>query len=145
VRKLIAWEHARVGAWIQSHGGGFYRPGGKCLGLEKDGELIAGVLYDYHNGASVYTHIAVAGSLDRHYLRAIFEYPFYQLRAKVLIGLVAETNTKSRKFVEHLGFKLTASIPEGHPEGSLLIYTLAKKDCRWLRKEDEQTRRPAAA
>ena len=142
---IVAWQHARVGAWIQSHGGGFYRPGSKCIGLEKNGELVAGVLYDYHNGASVYAHIAVTGRLDRHYLHVIFDYPFRQLGAKVLIGLVAESNKKSRKFVEHLGFTLTATIPEGHPEGALLIYTMRKKDCRWLRSENEQAKSPRAA
>lgn len=145
MRKIIAWEHGRVGSWIQSHGGGFYRPGGKCLGLEKDGELIAGVLYDYHNGASIYTHIAVTGRLDREFLHVIFDYPFRQLEAKVLIGLVAESNVKSRKFVEHLGFTLTATIPEGHPDGALLIYTMQADSCRWLRSNHVQARRSRAA
>ena len=128
---ILAHHHSRVGEWIQKNGGGFYREGSKCIGLEKNGELVAGVLYDYHNGASIYAHIAIIGRLTREYLRVIFDYPFRQLRAKVLIGLVAESNKKSRKFVEHLGFQLQAEIPEGHPEGSLLIYTMRRDQCRW--------------
>ena len=129
---ILAHNHSRVGGWIQSHGGGFYRQGSKCIGLEKNGELVAGVLYDYDNGASIYAHIAVTGRLTREYLHVIFDYPFRQLRANVIIGLVAGSNKRARKFVEHLGFSLTAEIPEGHPKGSLLIYTMRREDCCWL-------------
>jgi RimJ/RimL family protein N-acetyltransferase len=102
--------------------------------------LIAGVLYDYWNGSSIYMHVAASGRnwLDREYLHACFDYPFRQLGAKVVIGLVPETNARARRFDEHLGFKLTATIPDGHPEGSLLIYTLRREDCRWVRSEHGQ-------
>lgn len=147
MRKIITQDHKRVGAWIQAHGGGFYRDGASCIGLEKDGELIAGVLYDYFNGASIYMHVAagVMNWLDRQYLGVCFWYPFVQLKCKVVIGLVPEKNHKARRFDEHIGFKLTAVIPEGHPDGDLLIYTMRKEDCRWIRKEHEQTVRAAAA
>lgn len=145
VKRIIAWEHERVGKWIQANAAGFYRPGAKCIGLEKDGELIAGVLYDYCNGASVYAHIAVKGLMTREFLSVIFDYPFRQLNCKVIIGLVPESNKKARRFDEHLGFKLTATIPEGHPDGKLLIYTMRKEDCRWLRSEHVEAKRARAA
>lgn len=147
MRRLVANEPQRVGAWIQEHGGGFYRDGSACIGLESDGELIAGVLYDYHNGASIYMHVAsgVQHWLDRDFLRAVFWYPFVQLKCKVVIGLVPESNLKARRFDEHLGFKLTATIPEGHPEGALLIYTLRKEDCRWVRSENGHEPKTALA
>ena len=136
MRRIIATEPSRVGAWVQAHGGGFYREGTQCIGLEKDGTLIAGVMYDYYNGASVYMHVAAAVKhwLDREYLRVCFDYPFRQLGCKAVIGLVGEKNHKARRFDEHLGFKLTAAIPEGHPDGSLLIYAMRKSDCRWLKE-----------
>jgi RimJ/RimL family protein N-acetyltransferase len=138
VRKIIANEPERVGAWIQKHGGGFYREGSACIGLERDGELIAGVLYDYHNGkrGSIFMHVAANGAywLDRNYLWACFHYPFEQLQCRTVIGLVEDTNLQARRFDEHLGFTLNAVIPEGHPEGDLLIYTMRKQDCRWLKE-----------
>lgn len=142
---ILAHHHSRVGGWIQKNGAGFYREGSKCLGLEKNGEIQAGVLYDYHNGASVYAHIAINGKITKEFLWVIFDYPFRQLGVKVLIGLVAESNLKARRFVEHLGFKLIAPIPEGHPDGSLLIYTMRREDCRWIRNEHVQARRACAA
>ena len=147
MRRIITKENSRVGAWIQSHGGGFYREGSQCIGLERDGVLIAGVLYDYYNGASIYMHVAagIQNWLDREYLRVCFDYPFRQLDCNVVIGLVPENNYKARRFDEHLGFKLTATIPEGHPEGALFIYTMRKEQCRWIRNKDEQAQSPACA
>lgn len=144
---IVFNENARVGKWIEEHGGGFYRDGAQTIGLEKDGELIAGVLYDYCNGASCYMHVASKGNywLDRRYLNACFDYPFNYLGCKVVIGLVPESNLKARKFDEHLGFKLTAEIPEGHPDGDLLIYTMRKEECRWIRNRNEQARRTSSA
>lgn len=150
MRRIVPNEPARVGAWIQEHGGGYYREGSACIGLERNGELIAGVLYDYHNGenGSVYMHVASNAHywLDRHYLEICFDYPFNQLKCRTVIGLVEDTNLKARKLDEHLGFKLTAVIPEGHPEGDLLIYTMRKKDCRWLKESSRgEAERTAAA
>lgn len=130
---IVDNDHERVGKWIQDHGGGFYRDGCKCVGLEKNNELIAGVMYDYFNGASIYAHIAIAGRLDREFLWYIFYYPFVQLNAKIIIGLVASDNHKARRLDEHLGFKLITEIKDGHPSGSLLIYGMYKHECKWLR------------
>lgn len=147
MRRLISKEHSRVGAWIQAHGGGYYREGTTCLGLEKDGVLIAGVMYDYYNGSSIWMHVAssVKHWLDRDYLRVCFDYPFNQLCCKVVLGYVDENNLKARRFDEHLGFKLTAVIPEGHPKGDLLIYTMRKENCRWLKDRRGETIRTALA
>lgn len=146
MNRIITTDHERVGRWVQAHGGGYYREGTKCLGLEKNGELVAGVLYDYHNGASVYMHVAGKGLWAiPDFLWICFDYPFNQLKCNVVIGLVSEKNMRARNFDEHLGFKLTARIPEGHPDGNLLIYTMRRKDCRWLKESNGQAIRTAIA
>src|SRR4051812_4617678 len=113
MKRIVVRENDYVGPWIAEHGGGVYREGSQCIGLEKDGKLIAGVLIDFDNGASVFMHVAASTPhwLDREFLRVCFDYAFRQLRSNVVIGLVASTNEKARRFDEHLGFKLTASIP----------------------------------
>lgn len=145
--KRVVLGNDVLGPWIAKHGGGFYRQGSQCIGLERDGEIIAGVLYDFANGASIYMHVAALGGnwLDREFLRVCFDYPFNQLGAKVVIGLVGSKNERARRFDEHLGFKLQAEIPDGHPDGSLLIYVLRREDCRWLRREHEQAERARCA
>lgn len=121
-----------VGRWVEKHGGGYYREGTQAIGLRSGDEIIAGVLYDYFNGASVYMHVAIEGRITREYLRVCFDYPFNQLGCSVVIGLVPEGNAKARRFDEHLGFRLTAKIEKGDPSGALLIYTMHREDCRYV-------------
>lgn len=134
MRRVVFGENDRVGNWIERNGGGHYRAGTQCIGLERDGEIVAGTLYDYHNGASVYSHWAISDkhALNREYLSAIFRYPFVQLDCSVIIALVAGDNEPSSNLVEHLGFELEHTIKDAHPSGELHIYTMRRSDCRWL-------------
>jgi len=136
---IITGQDDRVGEWIQERGGGFYRDGSKCVGLEKDGKLVAGVMYDYFNGSSIYAHIASLGQMNREFLWFIFHYPFVQINAKVIIGLVADDNERSIRLCNKLGFTLNTRIIDGHPSGALRIYTMRREDCKWLRT-NEQTK-----
>lgn len=130
--RIVDREHERVGRWVEDHGGGYWRPGATCVGLERHGELVAGVMYESFNGASIHTSIAIGGPLNREYLWFICYYPFVQLGARLLIATVAADNFASRKFVEHFGFERHTSIPDAHPSGALIVYTLSKNKCRWL-------------
>lgn len=130
--RIVDREDERVGRWIEANGGGYWRPGATCVGLERHGDLVAGVMYESFNGASIHTSIAISGRLNREYLWFICHYPFVQLGARLLIATVASDNLASRKFVEHFGFERHTSIPEAHPSGALIVYTLSKTKCRWL-------------
>ena len=123
-----------LGDYFQRYGGGEYRKGAQCFGMVRDERIIACVLFDGHNGASVYMHVASSapGWVTREYIRAVFDYAFRQLDCRVIIGLVAESNLKARRFDEHLGFTLAGTIPDGCPDGDLLIYTMHRDRCRWL-------------
>lgn len=133
-RRLIFGQNDRVGRWIEEHDGGQYREGSQCIGLERDGSLVAGVLFDYYNGASIYCHVALADkrALGRDFLRAAFGYAFHQLGCEVLIGLVANDNEAAQRLDERLGFRLEHTISGAHPSGALHIYTMRRNDCRWL-------------
>jgi RimJ/RimL family protein N-acetyltransferase len=133
-RRVIYGEDERVGQWIERHEGGFYRQGSKCIGLERNGRLVAGCLFDYYNGASVYVHVALADkrALGRDFLRACFGYVFNQLQCTVLIGLVAGDNEMAMRLDEHLGFHVEHTIEGAHPSGKLHVYTMRRHECRWL-------------
>jgi len=135
-----------VGRWVCERTGGTYTEG-TAIGLEKDGKLIAGVLYDHFNHASVQMHVAAEGHgwLDREYLWFCFYYPFEQLGVKIIIGLVAGDNFRARRFDEHLGFVLHTKIPEAHPTGDLCIYTMRKDQCRWLEKRNQHGQQKRSA
>lgn len=133
--RILDRDHERVGLWLAEKTDGEWREGATCVGLERNGEIVAAVMYDQFNGASVCMHVASTGKhwLNREFLWYAFFYPFTQMGVNVVIGLVAKENTAAVRFDEHLGFQLAAEIPEAHPSGALLVYTLRKADCRWLR------------
>jgi RimJ/RimL family protein N-acetyltransferase len=135
--KRIVWDQpSRVGSWVCERTGGQYSPvDSAAIGLERDGALIAGVLYDHFNGASVAMHVAAAGPhwLDRAYLAACFAYPFLQLGVKKVLGLVDSTNAAARRFDEHLGFVIEATIRDAAPHGDLLIYSMTPAQCRYIK------------
>lgn len=108
------------------------------IGWLKDGNLIAGVAYAEWNGPNVVCHIASDGTrkwLSRAYLWAIFDYPFRVLECNRITVCVGEGNKDSRRFVEHLGFKLEATLQDAHPSGNLLVYKMSKGECRFLREK----------
>ena len=112
--------------------------GQQGIGLQKDGRLIAGVLYDDFNGSNVWMHVAAEPGkrwLTREYLQACFAYPFNQLGVRRITGWVEASNTDARRFDEHLGFKqeavLTGAARDG---GDVIIYRMFKEECKYVHK-----------
>lgn len=133
---MIVFDESRIGPWVCKRTGADYVQGtSTAIGLEKDGQLIAGVLYDNWNGRSVCMHVAAQpGSrwMTREYLRVCFDYPFNQLKVNQIIGLVDSTNQQARAFDEHIGFRVAAVIPDAGRSGDLMIYTMHRDQCRWI-------------
>ncbi len=115
-------------------GGTYYAGSGQGIGLEKNGELIAGVLYDNCNGRSVQMHVAAIGKnwLNREYLRVCFDYPFNQLKVLKLIGLVDSENSEALRFDRHLGFETEAIIKNAGRRCDMHILSMTKDQCRFL-------------
>jgi RimJ/RimL family protein N-acetyltransferase len=118
---------------MESRGCAPYRVGTTCIGLERQGELVAGTAYDFCNGASIVASIAIAGPITRKWLWFIFAYPFIQLKANVIIGLISGDNQKSIHLAERMGFKSACDIPHADPSGLLCVYTMHRDDCRFLK------------
>jgi len=100
-----------------------------------NGEIVAGVVYENWNGRNVVCHIASDLSkrwMTRKYLQTIFDYPFNQMKADRITAPVAASNRDSRRFLEHLGFELEATLEDADPTGDLLLYRLFRNDCKWV-------------
>ncbi len=131
--KRIVLDSARVGSWVCHHTGGEFNEGA-AIGLEENGNLIAGVLYDHYNGRSIAMHVAAIGKrwMTREYLRVCFDYPFRQLKVKKILGLVDSTNLEAQRFDEHLGFVRAAVIADAGAHGDLIIYSMTPDQCRFI-------------
>ena len=132
---LIADQPDLVGEWVFKRVGGVYAPNiSQAIGqVNSQGELVAGIVYERFNGASITGHLAIDPNtyLTRQFLWAIADYPFRQQKAKVLVASVCSTNEKALALDYKLGFKKQATIEGGTVEGDLLILTLRPEDYRF--------------
>lgn len=127
----------RVLAFVRTQMPMAYVENMKSLGLERDGELVAGVLYEGYNGPNVWMHVAAVPGrrwMNRDYLWYCFHYPFNEMNVQRISGYVNASNEQARRFDEHLGFKVEATLSGAAPDGGdVLIYVMRREDCRFLR------------
>jgi hypothetical protein len=122
-----------VGYWVADKlGKGYFAERSTCLGLEKDGNIVAGVIYENWCGKSVVCHMVIEGRLTRSYLWSIFDYAFNVCGVDKVILPISSGNLKSGHFAESLGFSKECEISNAVPDGDLLFYTMIRSDCRFL-------------
>lgn len=122
-----------IGHWTAKRLGTVYtEQAAEAVGLVRDGEVVAGVIYEAWNGASIQAHIVVEATLTRHYLWAIFHYPFEVCGVRKIICPVAVSNARSARLAERMGFACEARLTDCAPDGDIDLYTLARADCRFL-------------
>jgi RimJ/RimL family protein N-acetyltransferase len=138
------WQKV-LGLWIARENKGSYVPGrGQYIGLVDDltADILAVCEYSDWNGVTVMMHCASGRKnwLSREFLWFSFYYPFVQLGVRKIISPVESGNEICRRFIEHIGFSLEATLKDCSPEGDLLLYTLSRENCRWpsLRNNHEQ-------
>lgn len=135
MRSIVVGQNERVGDFVASRIGNSKWVDYQAIGIEKDGEIIAGVVIDgYVPGARCSIHCAGDGKkwLTREFLAIVFSYVFQQIDCKVIVNPVNSSNKDSMRFTSHLGFKEVARIPGGYVDGDLVIFALNKEDCRWI-------------
>lgn len=106
------------------------------IGLERNGALVAGVLYEGINAHNAWMHVgAVPGArwMTKEYLRACFAYPFTVCGVRAVRGYVDASNLAARRFDEHLGFRQEAVLEGASRDGGdVLIYRMKRSECRYV-------------
>ncbi len=106
------------------------------IGLEKSGEMVAGVIYEGYHRHNAWMHVAAkpgARWMTKEYLRTCFAYPFAVLGVSAVRGYVNASNTAARRFDEHLGFKQEALLEGAAPDGGdVVIYRMKRSECRYV-------------
>ena len=132
----IISDPARVWAYVHQQIPVPIVAGMKGLGLERDGELVAGVLYEGWNGVNVWMHVAAAPGrrwMNKEFLRYCFHYPFNELGCRRVSGSVDASNEEARRFDEHLGFKQEAVLHGAAADGGdVILYVMRREDCRYV-------------
>lgn len=147
IRPLYGHDEA-VARWVGDHVG--IKDFGPCaaIGIMRDDELIAGVVYNNwrHPFDPGLIEATMASTTHRWCNRAtlavIFGYPFNQLGCRRVTLTTEAKNQPVRAFLCHLGFREEGVIRQGFPTDDAVIYGMLRGECRWLAKE--QMKRCAA-
>lgn len=126
---------ARVWAYVREQLPVPATSGMKGIGLERDGELIAGVLYEGWNGQNVWMHVATSPGKKwtLEFLRYAFHYPFMELGCKRVSGYVEASNKAAQRFDEHLGFQREAVLRGAASDGGdVILYVMWREECRYV-------------
>jgi len=102
------------------------------IGYERSGVLAGGIVYTQHSHPNIIMAAVLEAPLTRRFLRALFYYPFLQLGCERITVLIDDNNLKSRRLVEHVGWKLEGRLRRARPGGDVLLYGLLREECRWL-------------
>lgn len=133
MRSDLVFGHREIHGWISQRSGLVWVE--DFCGIaekDKDGQIIAAVGYDHHQGSSCMFHIAADKPLSRQLLWRAFEVPFRQWGYNVLIGIIQAGNGKSLNIARRLGFKHLLPLPGAHPSGSLEFFEMRPDHCKWL-------------
>jgi RimJ/RimL family protein N-acetyltransferase len=137
VPSKVVFGTARILAFINRHRPLEFIQGMQGIGLERDGELIAGIIYEGYNQQSIWAHIAAEpGSqwLNKEYLRFCTLYAFEYCKVQMILGYMDAANTQALRFARHLGFKEEARISKAaQGGGDILIMKMRPEDCRYMK------------
>lgn len=129
---LITGQEA--GAWVAQQINGSFSPDScEAIAVARDGVIQAGVMYDQWNKRSIMAHIAVSGRMTPAFLAAIFDYPFNECGVTKVICPITSDNARSIRLCKHMGFTQEARIKDAAPTGDVLLFTLTKSACRFLK------------
>lgn len=112
---------------------------GPCVavGMAIDDMLIAGVVYHEYRPAykSVQMSIAAVSPkwATKGNLRAIFAYPFLDLKVNRATAITPKRNRRARHLIEGTGFKLEGCARRGFLSDDAVIYGMLRDECRWIR------------
>lgn len=133
----LIFDQARVFAFLRERGVPLvYAADMQAIGLERDGELIGGVIYTGYSKHNIFMHVAGTEGVNwvtKRYVKAAFAYPFNVLNCDRITGWVEASNTKARRFDEHLGFKQEAVLEGAATDGGdVILYRMWKHECRFI-------------
>ena len=110
----------------------YYKPGSQAIGLERDGGIAAGIIYEDWNGASIVCHIAIRGRANKQFLLAISEFAFNTCAVHKIIAPVYSSNEKAMTMVRKMGFVKEGILRNAEPNGDIVLWTLTKSQCKYL-------------
>lgn len=109
-----------------------------------EGNFWGGVIYTNFTKTAIQLHMAGdPGWATREMICLCFDYPFNQLRVEQCLATVPSTNLGALEIDLKLGFEPLTLIPGAVEGGDMLILSMSRSDCRWLKLGDRYLRKKA--
>ena len=123
---MLIYDVDAVYAFLKERIPGLMRTeGAVAIGWQRDGVLSAGVVFENHNGRTVWAHVAVDKPLSREFLRAFLAYPFRVCGVDSVRGYVLASNIELQLLAGRLGAIKEASLTGAASDGGdVAIYSL---------------------
>lgn len=138
-KKIILKDPQRVGAWVAERIGrkvdwaAWY-----AIGVERDGELIGGVVMnEFVPGQRCFIHVAASDRrwLSRDLIATVFHCAFVVNDCRVILTTVDADNVAAMRLNTGMGFRETCRIPHGSGHCDLVILAMQRSDCVWIGHE----------
>lgn len=112
----------------------------EAIGIEKDSDLIAGVVYtDYSEGdGDIQLHIAATTPIwcTKNNIAMFLAYPFNQLDCERVTCLCAKDNKRIARFLDGIGFTREGVLRKAfNRKVDAVIFGMLKEECHWLDKD----------
>ena len=142
--RIVSGPH--VGAWVTAQTEGAFDPNrSTAIGLERDGKIVAGTVYENWNGRSVVCHIAWE-RVTPAYMAAVYDYAYNVANVDKIIGPISSNHTRALALVSKMGFSEEARIKgAAHDSGDIVLMTQTPDKCRFLEPRYGQKITVAAA
>lgn len=96
---------------------------------------MGGVIYESLTGGCIFMHQAGFHKnwLVGNMMWIVFDYPFNHLQVSKVAGTINSKNEELLAFNRRLGFKEEARIKDAYPDGDMIVMTMDRAACRWLK------------
>jgi len=106
-----------------------------AIGVAHKGEIVAAAIYNQYSHPNIYITFVTSSPrwASPGAVKAIFRYPFVQLKCKRITAVTEAKNERAKAFLVRLGFKAEGVHPDLFPDDDGLSYGLLARDAaRWL-------------
>ena len=123
-----------IGMWISEKVDVEYVEGDVCFGVEQDGKLIGGAMFNDYNGSNIYIHQRMDSpyGMTRELLHAVFSFAFEFLKVRRVSAAVLGSNRKAIDLDLKLGFEVDGVLKKFLPDDDLIHMVMWPENCRYL-------------
>lgn len=120
--RLVFDRKEEIAAYLERRLNTTLTPPFLTIGIEENGEIVGGWLFNDYNGSNIEISVALDRPLTRGMIRAVHHYVFQQLKCRRVTARCRESNEKSATLIRRLGFRNEGRQPFYYGDDAALIF-----------------------